>query len=87
SNTVGSALGYSKLQAAQAGAAYSNMISGFSKGAEDTKNKTEALMQATAIVASATGRSMQDTMERIQSGMRGETDAIEDLGIYVSQSM
>lgn len=81
------AFGMSKLQAVQYGAVYGNLISGFSSGTEQTMQRTRDLLKASAIVASATGRDMQDVMERIRSGLLGETDAIEDLGINVNIAM
>lgn len=81
------AFGMSKLQVTQYGATYANLISNFSKNTGEITQRTEALLKASAIVASSTGRSMQDVMERIRSGMLGETDAIEDLGINVNVAM
>lgn len=81
------AMGMSKLQVAQYGATYANLISNFSKSTAEVTQRTEELLKASAIVASSTGRSMQDVMERIRSGMLGETDAIEDLGINVNVAM
>jgi len=81
------AFGMSKLQVTQYAAVYGNLISGFSKSTAETTQRTEDLLKASAIVASSTGRSMQDVMERIRSGLLGETDAIEDLGINVNVAM
>src|SRR5574343_1356676 len=44
-------------------------------------------MEVTAIVSSKTGRTFEDTADRIRSGMLGSTEAIEDLGIYTQTSM
>jgi hypothetical protein len=85
--TTGAAFGYSKLEAAKAGATYGNLLSTFSSGADDTRKKTEELMKATAVVSAATGRTMDDTFERIRSGLLGNTEAIEDLGINVNVAM
>ncbi|WP_082347330.1 phage tail protein [Bacillus sp. FJAT-18017] len=85
--TTGAAFGYSKLEAVKAGATYGNLLSTFSSGADDTRKKTEELMKATAVVSSATGRTMEDTFERIRSGLLGNTEAIEDLGINVNVAM
>jgi hypothetical protein len=38
----------------------------------------------TAVVASKTGRTVQDVQERIRSGLLGNTEAIEDLGVFVN---
>jgi hypothetical protein len=85
--STGAAFGYSRLEAAKAGATYGNLLSGFSQGADDTRKKTEDLMKATAVVSAATGRTMTDTFERIRSGLLGNTEAIEDLGINVNIAM
>ena len=53
----------------------------------ETTAQTQELMKATAIISSKTGRSYEDTAERIKSGMLGSTEAIEDLGIYTNISM
>ncbi len=79
--------GMAKDEAYKYGAVYSNLISGFSKGTSQTTEYTKNLLQASAVVASGTGRTMQDTMERIRSGMLGNTEAIEDLGINVNVAM
>ncbi|RAU92696.1 hypothetical protein DQG13_26970 [Paenibacillus sp. YN15] len=68
------------LEAAMYGAVYANLISGFSRGTEETAQHTQDLLEASAVVASSTGR----TMERIRSGLLGKTGAIEDLGISVN---
>lgn len=81
------AFGMGISEATQYGATYANLISGFSQDQAQTTQRTIDLLKASAIVASATGRSIQDVMERIRSGMLGETDAIEDLGINVNVAM
>jgi hypothetical protein len=82
-----SAFGMSKSEAYQYGAVYSNLISGFAKDTSETSKYTQQLLQASAVVASSTGRTMEDTMERIRSGLLGNTEAIEDLGINVNVAM
>ncbi|QJC53054.1 hypothetical protein HGI30_16720 [Paenibacillus albicereus] len=81
------AFGMGISEATQYGATYANLISGFSADQAETTKRTIDLLQASAIVASATGRSISDVMERIRSGMLGETDAVEDLGINVNVAM
>ncbi|WFR64206.1 hypothetical protein P9222_08535 [Paenibacillus amylolyticus] len=81
------AFGMGISEATQYGATYANLISGFSQDQAQTTQRTIDLLKTSAIVASATGRSIQDVMERIRSGMLGETDAIEDLGINVNVAM
>lgn len=81
------AFGMSKLEAAKYGAVYSNLISTFSQSTSEATQRTTDLLKASAVVASSTGRTMEDTMERIRSGLLGNTEAIEDLGINVNVAM
>lgn len=82
-----SAFGMSQLEIVKYGAVYSNLLSAFTSGTAETTQKTQDLLKASAIVAAATGRTMEDTMERIRSGLLGNTEAIEDLGINVNVAM
>lgn len=86
-NEQAKSYGMAKSEALKYGAVYSNLISGFAKDTAETTKYTEELLKASAVVASATGRTMEDTMERIRSGMLGSTEAIEDLGINVNVAM
>lgn len=79
--------GMAKSEAYKYGAVYSNLISGFTKDTSETTKYTEDLLKASAVVASATGRTMEDTMDRIRSGLLGNTESIEDLGINVNVAM
>jgi len=79
--------GMARSEAAKYGAVFSNLISGFSSGTAQTSQYTQDLLKASAIVASGTGRTIEDTMDRIRSGMLGSTEAIEDLGINVNIAM
>ena len=81
------ALNMSKRQAMQYGSVYSNLVSAFSKDTEQASASTQQLMQASVVIASRTGRTTGDVMERIRSGLLGNTEAIEDLGIYANVSM
>ncbi|MBW4083532.1 hypothetical protein [Paenibacillus sp. S150] len=80
-------LGMSTLEITKYAAVYSNLISGFSATTRETTQRTQALLQASATVAAATGRTMEDTMERIRSGLLGNTESIEDLGINVNVAL
>ena len=82
-NTQAAAYNMSKSQAIQYGAVYSNLLSTFTKDTQQTMKYTQDLLKATAVIASKTGRSMEDAMERIRSGLLGNTEAVEDLGINV----
>jgi hypothetical protein len=85
--TQSRAFNMSKTDATKYGAIYGNLLSTFANGAVDTKNKTIDLLKASAVVASGTGRTMDDVMWRIRSGLLGNTEAIEDLGINVYVNM
>lgn len=86
-DTTAVAFNMSKSEAVQYGATFSNIISTFANGAKETQMYTQDLLQATAVAASMTGRSMDDALERVRSGMLGNTEAIEDLGIFVNVAM
>lgn len=80
-------LGMARSEAYKYGAVYSNLISGFTKDTTETEKYTEQLMQASAVIASSTGRTIDDVSERIRSGLLGNTEAIEDVGIYAQVAM
>ncbi|MBD0381282.1 phage tail protein [Paenibacillus sedimenti] len=86
-NNNAAAFGLSRNEAIKFGATYSNLISNFAKDTKETAQYTETLLKTSAIVASARGEEIENVMDRIRSGMLGETDAIEDLGININQSM
>jgi len=76
------AFNMSQSDAMNFGAIFSNLVSGFSSGTAQTMQYTTDLLKASSVIASGTGRTMTDVMERIRSGLLGNTEAIEDLGIY-----
>ena len=77
------ALGLSRSAAAEFSAVYGNLFSVWADQETNAKLTTQYL-NATAVVASKTGRTMQDVQERIRSGLLGNTEAVEDLGIFVN---
>ncbi|MDF2608932.1 MAG: hypothetical protein K0R92_406 [Lachnospiraceae bacterium] len=85
--TQAKAYGMAKSEAFEYGAVYSNLISGFTKDTAETQKYTTQLLQASAIIASKTGRTIDDVSERIRSGLLGNTEAIEDVGIYAQVAM
>ena len=86
-NTQSQSLGMAKSDAYKYGSTFSNLLSSFQKDTKETADSTQELMKATAIISSKTGRTYEDTAERIRSGMLGSTEAIEDLGVYTNVSM
>jgi hypothetical protein len=77
------ALGMSKAAAASFSSVYGNL---FGAWADQTTNAelTNRYLNMTAVVASKTGRTVEDVQERVRSGLLGNTEAIEDLGIFVN---
>jgi len=85
--TQSKAFGMARADAYKYGSTFSNLLSSFVGGAEETATSTQELMKAAAVISSKTGRSFEDVSERIRSGLLGSTEAIEDLGVYVNVSM
>ncbi|TDT63429.1 phage tail protein [Fonticella tunisiensis] len=81
------AFNMSQGQAIRYGAVFGNLVSGFAKNSQEAMTYTTDLLKASSIIASSTGRSMEDVMERIRSGLLGNTEAIEDLGVNVNVAM
>ena len=74
-------------EATNYGAVYSNLFSGFIKDTDKLSAYTAKMLQTSAVIAEGSGRSITDVMERIRSGLLGNTEAIEDLGINVNVAM
>ena len=66
---------------------YGNLIQSITDDEEENAKYTQELLEASSIIASATGRTMEDVMDRIRSGLLGNTEAIEDLGVNVNVAM
>lgn len=77
------AIGMSKSAGASIAATYGNLLSVWADQ-ETNAQLTNNLLNQTAVVASKTGRTTTDVAERIRSGLLGNTEAIEDLGINVN---
>ena len=77
------AIGMSKSAGASIAATYGNLLSVWTDQ-ETNAQLTNNLLNQTAVVASKTGRTTTDVAERIRSGLLGNTEAIEDLGINVN---
>ncbi|MDS9490101.1 hypothetical protein RLN30_08660 [Streptococcus pneumoniae] len=74
-------------EATNYGAVYSNLFSGFIKDTNKLSAYTAKMLQTSAVVAEGSGRTITDVMERIRSGLLGNAEAIEDLGINVNVAM
>ncbi|MBQ7292135.1 MAG: hypothetical protein IJW79_00195 [Clostridia bacterium] len=77
------ALGMSKAAAASFSSVYGNLFSVWADQATNAE-LTNRYLSMTAVVASKTGRTVEDVQERVRSGLLGNTEAIEDLGIFVN---
>ena len=85
--TGAAAFGISEQAAVKYGNAYSNLISGFVSDTATSTAYTKQLIEASAVIASRTGRTVEDVNDRIRSGLLGSTEAIEDLGINVNVAL
>ncbi|HEM5141499.1 TPA: hypothetical protein U1272_000911 [Streptococcus suis] len=81
------AMNMSVGEATKYGAVYSNLFSNFIKDSNKLSAYTGKMLQTSAVIAQGGGRTMTDVMERIRSGLLGNTEAIEDLGINVNVAM
>ena len=81
------AMNMSVGEATKYGAVYSNLFSNFIKDSEKLSAYTGKMLQTSAVIAQGSSRTMTDVMERIRSGLLGNTEAIEDLGINVNVAM
>lgn len=86
-NDNANAMNMSVGEATKYAGVYSNLFSTFIKDSDKLSAYTGKMLQTSAVVAEGTGRTMTDVMERIRSGLLGNTEAIEDLGIQVGVSM
>lgn len=77
------AMGMSESAAAGFASVYGNLFSVWADQQQNAILTTEYL-NMTAVVASKTGRTVEDVQERVRSGLLGNTEAIEDLGIFVN---
>ncbi|HEM4974933.1 TPA: hypothetical protein U1157_001848 [Streptococcus suis] len=86
-NDNANAMNMSVGEATKYGAVYSNLFSNFIKDSNKLSAYTGKMLQTSAVIAQGSGRTMTDVMERIRSGLLGNTEAIEDLGINVNVAM
>jgi len=66
---------------------YGNLIQSITDEEEENALYTQQLLKASSVIASSTGRTMEDVMDRIRSGLLGNTEAIEDLGVNVNVAL
>ena len=77
------AIGMSKASASSFASVYGNLFSVW-EDQNTNAELTNRYLNMTAVVASKTGRTVQDVQERVRSGLLGNTEAIEDLGVFVN---
>ena len=66
---------------------FGNLIQSITDDQKENAQYTQELLKASSVIASSTGRTMEDVMDRIRSGLLGNTEAIEDLGINVNVAL
>lgn len=79
--------GMARADAMKYASTYGNLLSGFLGSQEEMSTRTQDLLKVTSIVAASTGRTVTDVSERIRSGLLGNTESIEDLGINVNVAL
>lgn len=86
-NNSAIAFNMSRGEALLFGRTFANSVSLIATDSEDNLNKTIKLLKTASIVASGYGESMEIVMDRIASGLRGETESIQNLGIQIEVNM
>jgi hypothetical protein len=81
-----SAFGLAESQALNFGSKFAVQVSQISSSTDDMKNKTMDLLKQSSVIASQSGYDMETVLEKISSGLRGETESIQDLGIQMEVS-
>ena len=76
-------LGMSETAFLEASSKIGVFMKPYIKGVDDLANTTVAMTNAIADLSAQTGFSIDDTMSKVLSGLRGNTEAIEELGINV----
>lgn len=66
---------------------FGNLIQSITDDQKENAQYTQELLKASSVIASSTGRTMEDVMDRIRSGLLGNTEAIEDLGVNVNVAL
>lgn len=80
-------LGMGEQEAYKFANIYSNLLTTITNDQIVNASYTNKLMKASAVIMSKTGRTFTDVSDRIRSGLLGNTEAIEDLGVNVNVSL
>lgn len=86
SDSVGRAMGYSKLEGANFANTLSISLSQVATSQQDLTEKTTKMMEVAAIIRAKTGKSQTEVSDRIRSAMNAEADGADELGINVRTS-
>lgn len=81
--TVGSTMGFSKLEAADLASKLSLNFKSIATSQQDLTDKTEKMMEAAAIISNKRGMLMSEVSDRIRSAMAQEADGADELGVNV----
>lgn len=81
------AIGMAEQEAYKFANIYSNLLTTMTSDQATNAEYTNKLMQASAVIMSKTGRTFTDVADRIRSGLLGNTEAIEDLGVQVQVNL
>lgn len=81
------AIGMAEQDAYKFANIYSNLLTAMTYDQKTNAEYTSKLMQASAVIMSKTGRTFTDVADRIRSGLLGNTEAIEDLGVQVQVNL
>lgn len=81
------AIGMAEQDAYKFANIYSNLLTTMTTDQQTNAEYTNKLMQASAVIMSKTGRTFTDVADRIRSGLLGNTEAIEDLGVNVNVAL
>ena len=85
--TQARAFGMSKLEAVNYGSAFSSMISRMGVDTAKAGTMTVDMLKAMDMIAKGTGKSMGEIGDSIKSGLLGNTEMIDNLGIEVGVAM
>lgn len=80
-------LGMAEQDAYKFANVYSNLVTTMTDDQKTNAVMTNKLLQASAVIMTKTGRTFYDVADRIRSGLLGNTEAIEDLGVNVNVAL
>ncbi len=78
--------GLSESSAYQYAATFGTLFKRITADSAENSKVTIAMLKASSVIVSKTGRTMDDVTGRIRSGLRGDANAVSDLGIDISSS-